>query len=143
MHFIVDNDGALYCRTGNSRSDNSTGEQGAKSAYLTGVVSSPNGFLNPAGIWVVKDTFRQQTELSFTISKQGPWKKDTEFDWRVLNNGHATDALHHEFYGMASEDSAQKTSWSRPLVYEGVHLMQCHARTEDGTQWANWCCPVC
>src|SRR5206468_5127340 len=136
-------DGALYCRTGNSRCDNSRGDHGPASAYLTGSVTSANGFLNPAGIWVVKSDFHEQTKISFTISRQGRWLDDVEFNWRVLNNGHVGDTLHHEFYGMNSEDNASETSWSRPLKYHGVHLMQCHARTTDGKQWANWCCPVC
>lgn len=105
MHFIVDNDGSLFCRTGNSRCDNSSGRRSASSPFITGTVQSPNGFLNAAGIWVVKDNFRTQTNISFSISKRGNWTSEPRFDWRVLNNGMEADARHHEFYGMLGNDS--------------------------------------
>lgn len=143
MHIIVDDDGALYCRTSSSRCDNSGEASKSGSGYLIGRIQSANGFKNPAGIWVVRDDFRHQTDVTFTVFKKGKWSSDVDFTWRVLNNGQAEDSLHHEFYGMSGTDTKKKTTWSRPLRYRGVHLMQCHARTRDGSQWANWCCLVC
>lgn len=140
MHFIVDDNGDLYCRTARSRCDSS--QSGPGRPHLTGVVSSPNGFKNPAGIWVVQSQLEQQTQISFTITRRGIWGDDVEFDWHVLNNGQGSHALHHELY-VPTALSNESRSRGRPLVYRGVHLMQCHARTADGSQWADWCCPVC
>jgi hypothetical protein len=140
MHFIVDDDGCVYSRTSRSRCNRD--DAAPSSPFLSGTVTSANGFKNPAGIWVVQSQTNQQTLISFSIAKHGPWKRNVELDWRVLNNGQASHLRHCEFYVPPAAASIVG-SRKRDLVYHGVHLMQCHARSGDGTQWANWCCPVC
>ena len=54
-----------------------------------------------------------------------------------------TDEFHREFYTMESSDRKKQSSWSRDLRYAGVHIMQCHASTEDKACWANWCVLIC
>jgi len=134
---VIDDDGCIYKATANTNCRSS--EEGPRSQipYLMGTVRSRSGRLDPAGIWVVSGT--AQVDVSFTVRAKGQWSGVPAFDWRVLNNGQANDRHHHEFYGMDSTDRRKKTFWSRPLVYTGLHLMQCLATAKDGREWATWC----
>jgi hypothetical protein len=143
LHFAVDANGGLFARTSRTRCNHSGNLPRGKSGYLTGNVKSSNGYLDASGIWVVRSTAGTNVDISFEVFTKGTWSSAPEFDWRVINNGFGRDELHREFYGMESKDKKKSSSWSRPLVFEGVHVMQCHASTEDGSQWANWAVVVC
>lgn len=144
MHYVVSNDGRLYSRTSYSRNNHVEPEAVDGKMYsLKGTVGGPNGYLTGDGIWVTRTPLAQQPDLSFEVKAKGPWPNKVEFDWWVLNMGQARDVNHREYYTMDSTDRKRLSKWNRPLVYEGVHLMQCHATAEDGKIWANWCVLVC
>ncbi len=144
LHHAVDIDGSLYIRTSRSRC-NSSNPIGILSAgpYLTGIVSSQTGYLHESGIWVSKAPLASAEDIKFTVQAKGVWRKPISFDWWVLNNGQGGHSFHREFYTMDSKDRKRQSTWSRTLTYEGAHLMQCQAYTEDLIDWANWCVLVC
>jgi len=143
LHNVIDADGALYMRTSRSRINRADTNGPTAGPYIEGSVSSNGGYLTRSGIWVSPKPLASKVDISFEVVAKGNWTGPIAFDWWVLNNGQNTDELHHEFYTMDSKDRKKKSSWSRQLVYEGVHLMQCHASAENGKAWANWCVLVC
>jgi hypothetical protein len=142
MHYVVTDDGKLYSRTSFSR-NNAVAPQDGRSYSLRGRVSGGNGYLTNRGIWVTRMPLSSSATLSFQVEAKGPWPREIEFDWWVLNNGQGRDQFHREFYTIASQDRKKQSKWDRPIVYEGVHLMQCHASADNGNIWANWCVLVC
>lgn len=143
LHHVVDAHGHLYMRTSRSRTNNIIKEPNSNRPFLDGTVSSPNGYLTKSGIWVSRELLHKRVELSFSVKAKGNWPGPVLFDWWVLNNGQGKDRFHHEFYTMDSSDRKKSSTWTRELVYEGIHIMQCYAYTEDKTCWANWCVLVC
>ena len=143
LHYVVDVDGRLYIRTSRSRTNNADTKSMIVDPYLKGTVSSANGYLTKSGIWVSRKPLKSDDDVSFAVEAKGNWKHPISFDWWVLNNGQGADDIHREFYTMTSKDRKKQSSWKRPLAFEGVHLMQCHASADDGKQWANWCVLVC
>lgn len=143
MHHVVDTDGRLYLRTSRSRTNRVNIGAPSAGPYLVGSVSGPNGRLTTSGVWVSLNPLDVKTSLSFTVTAKGKWTGPISFDWWVLNNGQGADEFHREFYTMESSDRKKHSSWSRDLRYAGVHIMQCHASTEDKACWANWCVLIC
>jgi hypothetical protein len=144
MHYVVSDDGRLYSRTSYSRNNHVPPEEVEGKTYsLRGSVSGGNGYLTRDGIWVTRTPLSQEPNLRFEVQAKGPWPRELEFDWWVLNIGQGRDVNHREYYTMESTDRKKLSKWERPLVYEGAHLMQCHATAEDGKIWANWCVLVC
>lgn len=141
MHYVVTDDRRLYSRTSHSRTNQSS-RPGQPSRYLRGYVKGGRGYLDGRGIWVVREPLTSLPTITCRVEAKGPWTGEIEFDWWVLNNGQDADVRHREFYTIDSRDRKKQSRWSRTLAYAGVHLMQCHASTEDGT-WANWCVPIC
>lgn len=143
LHYVVCADGWLYMRTSRSRTNSMNSGSASAGPYLEGTVNSPSGYLTKSGIWVSKVPLTSNENISFAVEAKGKWSGPVAFDWWVLNNGHNEHELHREFYTMDSKDRKKESKWSRQLCYEGVHLMQCHASTEDGKEWANWCVLIC
>jgi len=142
LHYAVTDDGRLYSRTSYSRNNAVESDDGRKYS-LKGWVSGGNGYLKKSGIWVVRGEPRPKINVEFRVEAKGPWPRKIEFDWWVLNNGQGRDVLHREYYTMESQDRKKKSRWDRELLYNGVHLMQCHASADEGNIWANWCVLVC
>jgi beta-lactamase superfamily II metal-dependent hydrolase len=143
LHHVVDVDGCFYMRTSRTQSDHSEGNTRNGEPYLVGTVSSPNGYLTESGIWVSNAPLLSEAVISFTVKAKGTWSGSILYDWWVLNNGQGNDRYHREFYTIESKDRKKQSSWNRPLKYEGVHIMQCHAETADKACWANWFALVC
>jgi hypothetical protein len=144
MHYVIADDGRMYSRTSYSRTNHVPPAKDGGLAYsLKGSVSGGNGYLTAEGIWVTRIPLSDKATLKFQVQAKGPWPKEIEFDWWVLNNGQGRDANHREYYTIPSKDRKKQSQWERELVWEGVHLMQCHATADEGAIWANWCVPVC
>lgn len=143
LHHVIDTDGALYMRTSRSRMNSSNSGPLSTGPYLVGTVSSPHGYLDRSGIWVVRAPLNARESISFSVTKKGVWSGPIDFDWWVLNNGQNEDRFHREYYTIDSKDRKKQSSWTRDLCFDGVHLMQCHASTGDSSCWANWCVLVC
>lgn len=143
LHHVIDTDGRLYMRTSRSRMNSVNSGAPSKGPYLIGNVSSPNGYLDPTGIWIVKKPLKAIENVSFSVTAKGVWNGKIMFDWWVLNNGQDQDAFHREYYTMDTKDRKKQSSWSRDLNFDGPHLMQCYACNEDKSCWANWCVLVC
>ena len=143
LHHVACADGSFYMRTSRSRINSVNVGAAAAGPYLEGTVSSQNGYQTPSGIWVSREPLSANVLVSFAVEAKGKWSGPVSFDWWVINNGHGSGELHREFYTMDSKDRKKDSKWSRNLAYEGVHLMQCHATTEDGKDWANWCALIC
>jgi hypothetical protein len=142
MHYVVADDGRLYSRTSFSR-NNAVPPRDGRTYSLRGRVSGGNGYLTDRGIWVTQTPLSFGATVSFQVDAKGPWPREIDFDWWVLNNGQGRDWSHREYYTIPSQDRKKQSLWERQLVYEGVHLMQCHASADDGNVWANWCVLVC
>lgn len=143
LTYVVCSDGCLYLRTSRSCMSNSDAEGTDKPVYLVGSVKGGQGYLHTSGIWVVREPLANSPSLKFTVKEKGSWDRPVCFDWWVLNNGQEKDRLHREFYTIEGKERKGQSAWDRQLQYAGVHLMQCHASSADGKQWANWCVPVC
>jgi beta-lactamase superfamily II metal-dependent hydrolase len=143
VHFVIDSDGTLYKRTSRSKCNEMETDENGNTVFLKGMVQSPCGYLDASGIWVVTLSPNSETKVSFSVERKGKWEGEVQFDWWVFNNGQGSDAAHNEYYSTDSKDGKKQSTWSRSLMYRGVHLMQCHASTGENKQWANWCVLVC
>lgn len=144
LYHVIDDDGNIYMRTSRSCSSYDNTGKPNYDPQLVGTVNSKNGYLTESGIWVSKHNNPDEDDnIYFEVYCKGKWSGAIEYDWWVLNNGMDSHRLHREFYTLDSADNQRKSKWSRPLVYEGVHIMQCYASNHDNTSWASWCVLVC